>query len=493
MALPVGPVNSKLAIVLNSSYQRCSYQPFVGTGSQEQGWHHFADDIPNNTLCFFVTTGGGYNVGNGEIFFSKQPTTIRAFYDRGPTYYTVPVTTFDAELGVYTNNTNGLNSGAINPDTQIDIGAWTRLTSQQAHMLADIIKEYSPSGTPYGGEPSGPGGGIGPHEMVYDSIDFPSNPLINAGNTGFASIWVPTLKEVQDLATYMWNVDPTTLVWWKKLVANPLDLILGLYIVPLELTPDGAEDIVIGLINTGINMHYKNNQFVEVDCGSLNLDEYWNAYLDYLPYTKISIFLPYIGVRHISADEVMNRSIHLLYKIDLVSGACVALIKVIGDESEHDREAVLYQFSGMCATQIPVTSIQMGEILRATVSVVVAATSLAVTSTETTAAAFEGSVKSVVNSAANLATSKPDIAHTGAMASAAGLLGIQRPYLIIERPRQAVPEEQQKYTGYPSFITEDLGELNGYTEVEAIHLHVMGCTDDELTEIDELLKKGVIF
>lgn len=47
--------------------------------------------------------------------------------------------------------------------------------------------------------------------------------------------------------------------------------------------------------------------------------------------------------------------------------------------------------------------------------------------------------------------------------------------------------------GYPSYITAKLGDLEGYTEIDSIHLENIGATESELSEIESILKGGVIF
>ena len=96
-------------------------------------------------------------------------------------------------------------------------------------------------------------------------------------------------------------------------------------------------------------------------------------------------------------------------------------------------------------------------------------------------------------SAAAVSTMKETISHTGSISGSAGLMGIQTPYLIVTRPRQALPLGQNSFTGYPSFITESLGSLTGYTEVEQCHLEHVPATGAELEEIERLLKEGVLF
>jgi hypothetical protein len=100
-------------------------------------------------------------------------------------------------------------------------------------------------------------------------------------------------------------------------------------------------------------------------------------------------------------------------------------------------------------------------------------------------------VPALANSAVN--QMKPDVEKSGSMSGTGGMLGVQTPYLILTRPRQCLPAEQNTYMGYPSFISSSMGELSGYTEIENVHLDGIDATDAEITEIENLLKSGVIF
>lgn len=352
---------------------------------------------------------------------------------------------------------------------------------------------FSPGGTSTTG-----GGGMTGDPPPHDSVDFPITPSANALNAGFISIWTPSEEQIQSLAAWLWTTDLTKIATWQKLIQNPLDLIFGLSIVPVPIhhtdddTPATEEEIValndpmtLGWIDTGIGIDWITDQYVEIDCGSIDMDEYWNAYLDYAPYTKMSIYLPYIGVKELNVNDCMNRTISLKYKIDLASGSCVAIIKC--------DDSVYYHFGGNCASSIPITATQMQEVIRnaVTTAVAVGATAAAVGSgaAPTVIAASAGASAA---SAARSVMSGVDYHRSGANGGTTGLMSVQTPYLILTRPRQAVPENQNTYTGYPSFITEQIGDLEGYTEVEIIHMHNLTCTSEEFEEIDELLLKGVI-
>ena len=178
-----------------------------------------------------------------------------------------------------------------------------------------------------------------------------------------------------NLSRYMWNVDITTIDFWKRLWADPMDVIYGLQIIPVDFRATGrsiiggTDSVVVGLVNTKVNMDYLITQWIDVDCGSIDVDEIWGAYIDYDPYTKLEIYLPYCGVHPLRVDDFMSGTISLKYRIDLLSGACVALIKATKPNSgTDDLDSVVYQFMGNCATQIPVTASQFADAVRSTMS-----------------------------------------------------------------------------------------------------------------------------
>lgn len=387
---------------------------------------------------------------------------------------------------------------------------------------------YTPETDPYQEIPPAETGGAGGTYVFNqsDDIDYPSLPSLSAVTTGFISLWAPTEAQMLTLSEYMWNADILTVDYWKKLVADPLQLIYGLNIIPLDLhnmTPaviDNAQNVVIGIIDTKIPMDHLNTQWVELDCGSITIDETWGAYLDYDPYTKLEIYLPYCGTHPLKVDDFMPGSISVKYHIDLLTGSCVAMVKST-KSSEHGDilDSVVYQFMGNCAAQIPVTASQYADAVRSAISIAASIGSMVAVgvggAASSAGALMGGTSKTAGKRAARAATIeahtagseihtgasavenvmnlKPSIERSGAIGSSGGMLAIQTPYLILTRPRQARPESQNIYTGYPSFITETLGDLNGWTIVQAIHLDNIPCTSEELDEIDGLLKAGVIF
>lgn len=67
-----------------------------------------------------------------------------------------------------------------------------------------------------------------------------------------------------------------------------------------------------------------------------------------------------------------------------------------------------------------------------------------------------------------------------------------KPYLTITRKEQYNPNNLGKYLGRPSNQLVTLEEGLGFVKVNSVHLEIPNATKEELNEIEELLKKGVI-
>ena len=323
---------------------------------------------------------------------------------------------------------------------------------------------------------------IDPDEI--EAVDIPSVPTLSAANSGFITIYNPTAGQLRQLANYLWS-SAFDIETWQKLFADPMEGVIGLSMVPVQPQSAGTIPVMIGNAPTNVSMSQVLNQFVQVDCGSVSIDAYVHCFLDY-DYTKVSIYLPYVGIRELDASDVMDESLHVVYNVDVVTGGCAAIISV-------GSKGVLYQFNGNCSTNIPITANNFSGAIQNAVSAV---SSLGVTA----AGAVTGAapiaamgVAGLMGSAANtVMNSKPSIQKSGNMGGSAGLLSVQKPYVIIQRPRLSVPEGINNFVGNTSNITATLASCKGFTQVEYIHLEGLPATSEELTEIENLLKGGVI-
>ena len=330
---------------------------------------------------------------------------------------------------------------------------------------------------PDGIDPSGSGGGTGTFSETGDTIGIPGLPALSAVDTGFITLFNPSAAQVKALAAYMWS-SSFDLATFKNIVANPIDCILGLSIVPVNPPNAGSKVVTVGNIPTDVTLPYLSSQYVEVDCGTLNVQEFWGSYLDYSPYTKMSLYLPYIGIIPLDIDDVMNASIAVKYHVDVLSGACVAYVLCNGTQ--------LYTYVGQCSSNVPITSNDFTNTVNGILGIAGSIGKLAADGGASAPTEAAGIAANAINAL------KPNIQKSGAMSGTGGLMGVQIPYLICQRPRQSVPASQNTFTGYPANITAKLSDLNGYTEVDSIHLDGLSATQEEQQEIMDLLTSGVI-
>ena len=363
---------------------------------------------------------------------------------------------------------------------------WRTIISTENYYSTDPVPippspGPAPGEDPYsrGGE-SEEGGGTGTFDNTSEPIPVPDLPTTSAVETGFISLYKPSLTQLRALATYLWSANGLDLNTFKRIFSDPISAILGLSLVPIDPGLGNDVPVVLGNINTGVTMSRILQQYQKFNCGTLAIQEYWGGYLDYSPYTRAEIYLPFIGVKPLNIDDIMGKTISLWYVVDFLSGGCVACLECGG--------SVLYQFIGQCACSIPITGNDMTNVINGILSVVGAGVGAMVA----TGGVGLAGLAATGSLASNVMGMKTHVEKSGSMGGMGGMLGVKTPYIILTRPRQALPASQNKFTGYPSFITTTLGACEGYTVVHEIHLEGLSATDDEKREIDQLLKGGVI-
>lgn len=376
-----------------------------------------------------------------------------------------------------TSNTFGYATVYFNNPRRISTGN-TQLPSYFIGIFSGS-KPFKPTTDPYApGDITDKDGGNGDFDAKSDPVDIPPLPTISATDTGFLTLFNPTLSNIRDLAAYMWANPLFDVNAYKKILANPMDAILGLSIVPCAIPATSSKNVTVGNIPTGVSMPVCDSQYLSIDCGTINVNEYWGAYLDYSPYTKAELYLPYCGIHPIDIDDIMGKAVKVVYHVDILTGACAAYVKC-GD-------SVLYSYIGQCASSIPISGSDWTNMVNGIINASTAIGSMAATGGLTAPMAASTIATTAVN------TIKPSIERSGSLSGTGGIMGNQVPYLILTRPRQALPELQNQFSGYPSFISSYLGDLVGYTEVDSIHLEGIPATGAELNEIESILKGGVI-
>lgn len=373
-------------------------------------------------------------------------------------------------------------------------------------------------------------GGDGSRDLSTSIINLPSLPPKTATSTGFVTLYSVTEAILRLLADKLF-----TDTWTQALdnfFQNADEVIAGLSIIPFTPRKGGRAKPRVGLVTLDVAMDTIADQYKEIDCGEIFVDEYYGSCFDYSPYTKVSIFLPYIGIRSLDTDEVMGKTIGVKYYCDAYSGSCMACIYVKVNPNDitepGNTPTVKYTFSGNCAQQVPTAAaswdrmVQSGIALACVALPAIAAGGSAVGSGLLSAGYYQGTTAGATaygtsqyaknamvaswenagSAGASMAlegatmsagmSAKPTVERTGSLGSGVGFLGPQKPFLIRIIPRQSIPDEYMDFEGYPSNEYATLGSLEGYVKVEDIHLTEVYASGPEKDEIMRLLKEGVL-
>lgn len=289
-----------------------------------------------------------------------------------------------------------------------------------------------------------------------------------------SSLWAvynPTQSEVDAFGSWLWSSNPIEQI--KKIFNDPAQGIIGIHKVFAPPSVAGRRDIKVGYISSGVNSNYIGAQYSVVNCGTVSVNEHFGNVFDYMPYTRVQCYLPFIGVVELDANDIMRGTVNITYGVDVLTGDCLAKISVERD----DAGGILYSFPGNCAVRYPFSTGSYMSIVG------YAAGALA-----TVATANIGMFGAVGQIFGN----RPTIQHGGAFAGNPGATGPKKPYLIITRPQQALARKFNEFEGYPVNTTQVFSDCKGFVRVKEVHLESINATDDELDMIEQILKEGVI-
>lgn len=354
-------------------------------------------------------------------------------------------------------------------------------------------------------DPNNPGGGTVPiddlpsdNTPVETGIDKIEDMLGSfstyGGNRGVYKIYTPTAEQFQVWMTQLYSENVFQAI--QNIVKNVnviQDMIIGYHILPVAIPKDGTQaptfnmagDVLNALFNT-VQFDYTNKKTVNFSLGSIKIDRVWFNHLDYSPYTSIDLYLPFIGSRKLDNDDVMGKTIQIDYQIELLTGNCTAYIKVDGQ--------VHYQFTGNCLYKIPLASGD-GDVFKESAT-------NALNSYFSTEGGMEGFLKdkdpiSTLKTAGGIlkdaSSTKPMPGpHSSSVQGNPSFNNLNYAYITITRRVPDVPTSYGHNYGFPCNKTVKLEDLTGYTEIESIHLDGLPYTDEELKELEGIMKGGFI-
>lgn len=203
--------------------------------------------------------------------------------------------------------------------------------------------------------------------------------------------------------------------------------------IPIE----GYKQLKASKYDFGVTAPYTKSYTLDIDCGSIQIDETFKSVMDYAPFSRLTIFLPFIGFQELDVSMVMNNVLHVVYTVDVLSGRCLAkLFVVIGE-----NECCIAEYGGTIASDEVFSS----------------------------SGQYNGSYE--------LMTSMQ--------------LGELQTYVLISN-KEPLEGNVSEYDGYPTNEVVKVGDVTGFVAYDKIFAVGMTATETEKREIESILKNGVL-
>lgn len=326
---------------------------------------------------------------------------------------------------------------------------------------------------------------------------------------------------------------------------------VNIYALPFSFdyikTTDGYDPIMKTSVSLGDKKYALTSGKTTALCNSFAYFEVkWNvsikSYLlnnfkDYTPYSVYSIYLPFYGWYDISGELLQTiQNLSIRYLFDATDGSCSIQISDNGKQiieqisfdfmtpipknttniADLDRQsqvtAIRILGTGISALASFATGNIAGMISAGATMLeaglhkedTIAYQSAQIQANAVNQSTFNSSVGSAVGAVTNIATDAATFAinavERGQPINSKSLFlkYFNTPYMLIRIIRKAFMSDSEytmfrAFRGAPLYSVRGLSVMNGYTKIQDIHLDLINCTESEREELNNLLKRGVIF
>ena len=278
--------------------------------------------------------------------------------------------------------------------------------------------------------------------------------------------------ELKKLSQFLWTSD----FFDNILLVNnsPIENIISLKALIGTVTTIGtSQALTLGNVTTTANV-VPCNESITINVGSITLPRKYNNFLDFEPYTKVQIYLPFYGCAMLDSSLVIGRTITIKYIIDVITAT--AKIKII-----HDNKT-LYEFKTTCGSDLPITSsnrasVEMGY-LSSGVGMGVSIAS--------------GNVLGGLASGLSMAQSQYHSSTSGNVSGVLNFHDSRMVTVLVDRPVYTELRNFNKTHGRVCNLSKTLRDLRGFTKCAENVQIPFNCLDEERNMIIEQLVNGVI-
>lgn len=371
------------------------------------------------------------------------------------------------------------------------------------------------------GTPSEEGGYTGgTFDDSSDTIAIPTMPTIGVTSAGFVNVYNPSVGALQGFGAELFpdltfsssshisgsasvadaieaaanalvdlgNQIPNIVNMYIN--SNLINYVIDCHILPVAPTVGAGANIKVGFKQFNATAPVVTSDYVDFDCGTLNVGEYYANFIDYSPYTRARLFLPFVGFVDLQPEFFQSGAVNIVYRFNIIDGSFMCYVLSTSSKSKLTN-SVIMQFGGNACVHIPITGLNYSSMVSGVVggAASMVASQAGVSGLNQRAGS---AITSAITSAVDVAQSKPPVQASNGYNATTSFLSVRTPYLLIERSVSNFSMNYTEEKGVPSNITSDFSTLTGFTQATAVHLDGIGATEEEKAEISALLAQGVI-
>ena len=371
----------------------------------------------------------------------------------------------------------------------------------------------------YGNYSTSGGYGGGSFDDSSDSFGLPSLPSLGVSEVGFINVYNPSKGQLQGFADDLFPdfaiPEPSTATGIDAVaenLANTFEVIgdfaesfvnsglvnyvIDCHIVPVAPATSGTAKIKVGFKTFDYTPAKVTSDYVAFDCGSLEIAEYYQNFLDYEG-TRAKLYLPFVGFVDVKPEWFQSGKLGVTYHFNIIDGSCIAFVIATSSKSKLTN-TVVATFGGNCCVHMPITGVNYSSMISGVVGGAVGIASNASNMIKTNQQ-DKGTLMSNIEGAAGIASnladavgSKPSIEQSNGYNAGMSFMCYRRPYLLIERPVASFSKNYPRERGLPLNVTKKLSTVSGFTTCEAPVLDGLRALDEEKEMIRAALAEGII-
>ena len=449
----------------------------------------FLNDTPQKTMNINDETAGAiyaYYTNEGEI---TETLNLSLLLMTTSTEVTCPLVVF------YKDSNGNANIPGENRITISDIDI--------VEKFGDF-KDKKITNSEYGTYSSSGGYGGGSFDDSSDAFGLPSLPSLGVSQAGFVNVYKPTAGQLvgfaDDLFPDFQMPTPSTKEGIDGVVENLnnvatvmgffadsylnkglVDYVIDCHIVPVAPSITDNTGIKVGYKTFNYNPSKVTSDYVEFDCGTLQIAEYYQNFLDYEG-TRAKLYAPFIGFVDIKPEWFQSGSLRLVYHFNIIDGSCIAFVIATSSKSKL-KNTVVATYGGNCCVHMPITGLNYSSMI----------SGIASGTGKIVSGVFGGNLGKIAGGAEQVATARPSIEQSNGYNAGMSFMCYRRPYLLIERPVASFSQNYPKEEGLPLNVTKKLSEIKGFTTCTAPIVDNFHCLEEEKEMIKQALIEGTIF